>query len=193
MQYDSTKFLEWDKSASCEEKVLYERILELSEYFEDMLFEEECESGFFIPEEIIGFSYTYSTYRIKKLPEKIAGYYNVQEQELAIDIQYATNDNVILHEMIHLHEAYIAKLPIYYHERLLWKLYQKLKLRISNIDDVISKFMDLVNLQDMQLKGGAHSLLFCLKSFDLDIKVKNPLGTVMGYDGETMFSGYRYK
>ena len=41
--------------------------------------------------------------------------------------------------------------------------------------------------------GGLHDILFLLKSFDLDIRMGYPLGTVFSYGREEEFKEYSYK
>ena len=53
--------------------------------------------------------------------------------------------------------------------------------KISDLDQRIQAFTHLSDQQKLDAVGGCHDVLFLLKSFDLDIKMRYPLGSVLGY------------
>ena len=53
--------------------------------------------------------------------------------------------------------------------------------KISDLDQRIQAFTHLSDQQKLDAIGGCHDVLFLLKSFDLDIKMRYPLGSVLGY------------
>jgi len=86
--------------------------------------------------------------------------------------------NTLLHEMIHAYEFILEEYPINLREMLILKLYSKLKNQIKNLNS----FIYLDNHFELQV----HSILFLLKSLDLDLRLKYSLGTIYAY-GRTDF------
>lgn len=66
-------------------------------------------------------------------------------------------------------------------EYFLLRLYNKLKPLIPEIDSLMTSHCDRLDYTSTFKKGGNHGLLFYLKSLDLDLRCKYPLGTVCGY------------
>lgn len=197
------EFVEWMKNGPPEEKLLYDKVYDFGEFFQDMLFEkgtapydlikcqvrvsdadteqeEWVEDDLLRPDELAYFSYTYFKMKVEELPG-YAGCYNKKEQILCVTPEAVANDVVILHEMIHLHESVINDQPFYFHDVLYWALYQDLRKKIANLDDAISQYAHILNESDLYSRGGLHDVLFLLKSFDLDIRQGYPFGTVLGY------------
>ena len=90
---------------------------------------------------------------------------------------------VLLHEMIH---AYEALLRINFNnipegENVVQYLMGYLTLKIY--DSLGAKFKTIFEfISDSRFWVDGHSILFVLKSFDLDIRLKRPLGTILGYE-----------
>ena len=203
------KPLGWYESASEEERTLIDMVYEYGSMFEDMLFESgthsydliKCQallpSGEWIddeygrPEELEYFSYDWFNFKVDELTDSL-GFYNHAEQILCVDIDSLKNKEVILHEMIHLHEYVINELPLFYHDMLYWSLYSNLKDRIPELDGIITEHAHILNEHQLFSVGGLHDILFLLKSFDLDIRMNYPLGTVFGYGRSEEFSQYSY-
>ena len=99
----------------------------------------------------------------------------------------------ILHEMIHLHEYVINGLPLYFHDMIFWALYQDLREKIPALDEIVNHHSHQLTQSNLQSAGGNHDLLFLLKSFDLDIRMDYPLGTVFAYGRQDLFKSYSYK
>ena len=74
----------------------------------------------------------------------------------------------------------------YARDIVFWALYQDLKSKIGNLDDVISRHLPLLNIRDINWEGGKHDLLFFVKSLDLDLRLGKELGTVFGYGQNRM-------
>jgi hypothetical protein len=89
------------------------------------------------------------------------------------------NDRItILHEMIHAYEAILTPYAMY-KEWLMLRLYRDLSKKIRELDSYLSR-----NLHpDLYV----HGTLFALKSFDLDLRLKKPLGTVYAYGRDDLF------
>ena len=95
--------------------------------------------------------------------------------------QIADENIVLLHELIHAFEFNLREACEYYCQYVTLRLYDKLKKREKNLLRLINK--------DMHRHYIEHSLLFMLKSIDLDIRLKKPLGTVYSYGRTKLYSG----
>lgn len=206
-------YLEWYQNQATErDKKLHDRLGDFEDLFEDMLFEGGCVeefinceynekkdgSGSWIkqrierPDELEYFTYNrYKTEVIKKANEKdeTIAYYNHIDKVICITEEHIDKDNVLLHEMIHLHEEVLDNLPTFYRDSLLWALYVSLRKKVKNLDALISSHAVLAGGQVIYSMGGTHDILFLLKSIDLDIRMGYPLGTVFAYDSEEFFEG----
>ena len=209
MIMEDSKYLEWLESASQEDKNLLERIYELEDHFSDMLFEEDSCVGellkcqvkmdgsrweddrVMLPDELKYFSLNYFKIKVDDLTG-CGGYFDSKEQILCISRENVENDNVILHEMIHLHEFVLNEQLLFYHDTLLWALYSDLRTKIENLDKLISSHAHILGEQNIYHMGGLHDILFLLKSLELDIRMGYRLGTVFGYDMEGLAKDLRY-
>lgn len=185
------------RSANEQEKKVLLRMGELEPYFDDMLFR-KCwidtwdYNSFDIPDEL-GYYMPYTIVRIEDLGENVGGCYDTEADELIIPATSIEKDYVLLHEMIHIYEEVLNKQPIYFHDSLYWTLYIYLKERIDNLDNIITEHANLLNEYSIYSSGGTHGVLFLLKSFELDIRMNYPLGTVFGYGYLDEFKKYNYK
>lgn len=102
------------------------------------------------------------------------------------------DDATILHELIHLHEYVINDLPMYFHDMVFWALYKDLKKKIPQLDEIITGHAHMLTEATLYSRGGLHDILFLLKSFDLDIRMGYPLGTVFAYGRADEFKDYSY-
>ena len=126
----------------------------------------------------------YNTELTIELPEKpeyeCAPIYD-KYAEVIISPKYANDDSVLLHEMIHLYEDVLDDFPMYYRDIVLWQLYKSMAAKIDDLDRRIAAFTRLDHQQEIDAVGGCHDILFLLKSYDLDLRKKYPLGKVLGY------------
>ncbi len=212
---DESWFAEWFfKQATDDEKKLYDRITDFAELFEDFLFERDtitykllqCQSQtkelqweddiMDLPDELSCFSYNFFHYKSgslgKNASEEYLGCFSEKTLTLTVSPRYLDNDGVILHEMTHLHEFVINQLPMYFHDMLYWALYQALKEQIPKLEEIITGHAHLLTGTDLYNQGGTHDILFLLKSFDLDIRMNYPLGTVFSYGRDKEFKNYTY-
>lgn len=183
--------LEYWNQLSINERSIYEKMDKYSDFFSDMLFKPNSstyefifvQNGFsVIPDYIDCFSYDYFKVKVKRLND-CNGAFSCRTQTLYIDLKSIEDDSVLLHEMIHLHEYVITdKQPKMFYDAVLWGLYISLKDKIPNLNSIITSNIHILDATDIYNIGGNHSLLFMLKSFDLDLKMNYPLGTVYGYD-----------
>ncbi len=196
--------------ATSEETELHDRVWRFAEFFEDMLFEYDTPTYEFIkceslssadgewsedevirPPELQYFSYDYFRYCVES-KGRAAGSFNPKTYTLTVSPDYLDDDDVILHEMIHLHEFVINQLPMFYHDMLYWALYQDLREQIPKLDEIITGHAHLLTGTDLYHHGGTHDILFLLKSFDLDIRMNYPLGTVFSYGRDQELKDYTY-
>ena len=95
--------------------------------------------------------------------------------------------------MIHLYESFINELSWSRHDMLVWALFQDLREKIPALDEIVNHHSHQLTQANLESAGGNHDLLFLLKSFDLDIRMDYPLGTVFAYGRQDLFKGYSYK
>ena len=211
MIMDDSWYIDWYwNKATDNEKKLIKRVGEFDYLFKDMLFELgtspyrliQCQSksqsadGWINdeaprPDELVYFCYTYFHFKVESL-SGCSGYFNPKEQILCVQREALDDDKVILHEMIHLHEYVINELPMYFHDMLYWALYKDLCKKIPKLDEIIEGHAHILTGSSLYSKGGLHDILFLLKSFDLDIRQRYPLGTVFAYGREIEFEDYKY-
>ena len=208
MAVDQNTFFQWyNFEATPDDIALYERVDGYGNLFEDMLFRRGTssygwtkyqvknadgtwsEEGGYLPEELLYFDYSGFIYKAEEL-DNYSGVFNQEDQILCTSPN--AEDSTVLHEMIHLHEFVINELPMYWHDMLYWALYKDLRNKISKLDEIITKHAHVFNESDLYEEGGLHDILFLLKSFDLDIRMGYPLGTVFGYGRIDIFKKYIY-
>ena len=196
---DDDFFMWYTQNATDEEKKLLSKIDDFAINFRDMLFRHGTATRLLTKSNAVGNKGTkhdvyesvpnaleYFSYEIKVSVsplEDCAGYYDSKRKILCISSENLAEDKIILHEMIHLHEDLLDSpdVPKYFHDCLFWALYSDLKNKISCLDEIITENAHILNEQSLYEVGGNHDLTFLLKSFDLDIRNKYPLGTVFGY------------
>lgn len=188
--------------SSPEGQLLYNYVKSHESLFSDMLFETDSLTGNFVavqeevngewqdaliprPEQLECFDYDYFVYCVEDLGDNFLGQFSPLEYKLTVAPKCLENDavrdKVILHEMIHLHESVLDVLATYYHETVLYCLYKDLRGKIPDLDDRIEAHGHILNESLLSNYGGRHDILFLLKSFDLDLKMGYPPGTIFGY------------
>lgn len=120
-------------------------------------------------------------FRVAELEGGTLGCFEKLEYKFTIAPGYETNDSVILHEMIHMYQAVLDSLPSFYHDAVLWCLYKFLRDKVTDLDERIMAHGHILNEDSLLRIGGDHDILFLLKSFELDLRMEYPLGTVFGY------------
>ncbi len=212
MNMSEDRFFEWfwSNAPTDDERILVDMVGDYEDYFQDMLFEpgtstyeliqcksKRADSDEWIddeaprPDELAYFTHTFLKYKVEDL-EDMNGYYNHEEQLICVSPEGLRDKCTVLHEMIHMHEALINEMPMYFHDMLYWALYQDLRKKIPKLDEIISGHAHLLTGSSIYSQGGLHDILFLLKSFDLDIRMKYPLGTTFGYGRAKEFEGYEY-
>ncbi len=179
------------------EEELFSKVCGFKEFYDDMLFLEGSTTYGFVdgkdehsPLHVLWrFDYDFFLYEVAAYQNmETAGSFDWLSYTLYIAPQDLHNDPVILHEMIHLHEFALEKLPKHYRDTVLYCLYKDLSAKIENLDELLMKYGHAARLDAISNKGGEHSLLFILKSFDLDRRYSRRIGkpvqfgTVLGYE-----------
>lgn len=88
------------------------------------------------------------------------------------------NNRILLHEMIHVYESMLSDYKIE-QEYLIVKLYQKLLPKIPNLIEIIEV--------DINKDNREHTVFFLLKSLDIDLELKLPIGSIYGYGREELY------
>ena len=195
------EFYKWyNEEATEQDKQLHDRLYDFEEYFADMLFEKDTvadsitryhvedlegndcgEESAIIPDELRCFSFDQIKTKCEDMPDNIAGSYDCKKRLLTVSTKAIHDDAVILHEMIHMYEDVLNRQPIFYHDALLWLLYTDLREKISDLDTILNKHTHIAVGQSIYTKGGLHDVLFLLKSYNLDLWMGYPIGTVFRY------------
>lgn len=181
------------------DNILWNKVIDFSEYFEDMLFRpgtttysflsckvsdysgNEIDPTGMLPDGLRYFCYDSFYYRVREMTPPYMACFSRRNYSLKVDPRYIDDDYVILHEMIHMHEFALDIYPAYYHDAVFHCLYKDLHSKIADLDDRIERQGHILKQQQLARFGGTHDLLFLLKSFDLDLKMNYPIGTVFGY------------
>ena len=185
------------KQSSLNSVDLRNKVEELSEqFFGDMLFkpgsitfdnikkwEQEGKAIADLPEELQFFSYDCIEYKVADLPDYVGGYYDNTdgEREFCVSVTHENDEDLILHELIHLHEDVLSSFP-FYRDVVFISLYWDLKAKIPDLDTMIRDYLTGWSKTELSDLGGENSVLFFLKSLDLDLRKGQELGTVFGYD-----------
>ena len=186
----SKKYDDWLYERSSAEYELYQRLLEYEEqYFEDMRLADNSLSlnGIFFDLanyndcDSLALDNNYFRVFIVGNDSGFLGRTNSTEHIIEISVDKAQDKSVILHEMIHAHEDLLQNMEPTMCECLVLSLYLKLSHKVPNIDQRIISHAERYNQDDIYKAGGQHSLLFFLKSLDMDIRCKYSFGTVFGY------------
>lgn len=211
VEINDEKYLEWSLHEATEvDLMLLDRVSDFGELFEDMLFapgsnteellrcqtkaqgsDEWVSEVMSLPDELEYFSYTYFRYKVEDMD--CDGCYNPRTYTLSVTPGNLGIDSTILHEMIHLHEELINEYPMYFHDMLLWGLYKNVRDKIPRLDEIIDGHAHMLTGSILYEAGGTHDILFMLKSFDLDMRMGYPLGTVFAYGRLDELAGYLYE
>ena len=181
------------------DRKLWEKVIQFSDFFEDMLFTPgtitypflECKISddngneiappAVLPVGLHNFNYNSFYYRVREMTPPYMACFNKANYSLKVDPRHIDDDYVILHEMIHMHEFVLEIYPTYYHDAILYSLYHDLRSKIEDLDRRMERQGHIVMQEELAQFGGVHDLLFLLKSFDLHLRMNYHLGHVFGY------------
>ena len=186
------KYNKWFNNQSDEIDDLTITICMLEDYFDDMMLDKKSIMGKYMETHsnntsngTDALSLMGNRYRFEvsaDMPNDYDGY-NRQDDKLIVIGKSAINDNsVILHEMLHAHEQILLSIDHVVRDTLILELYKKLKIQIEKLDDIILFHSNIQHSVELSEIGGEHSLLFMLKSLDIDLRCGYELFTVFGYD-----------
>jgi hypothetical protein len=194
-------FFEWSQTATKEEQELLDRIFAYEKlYFEDMTFKpdsichgflctcEQDKSGNWIEVPYdLGFDLLHTKCIVKIESQGCFGQYDPKEHIITISPEQQNNVQVIVHEMIHAYEDTLLRLgktsPLHLNLRdiLTFSFYNNLTNKTKDLNDKIKDHAHIFTQEDISDTGGYHSILFFLKSLDLDLRLGLKPGTVCGY------------
>ena len=188
------KYVKWMRSRTPAEMELHREAFEFeSKYFSDLCLTsprvlknllqyevQDHEGGWITGSDAVQVGIDGWILRYRRFPENTLGQCNWKTKTLAIRTELPESERTatLLHEMIHVYEYQLSQVI---REWLLLDLYKQLSKRISPAK------------LDWYLKTGSHvmvsvsqhSLLFLLKSLDIDLRRKWEPGTCFGYGRST--------
>ena len=145
-----------------------------------------------VPEELQYFDISSYQFSVQELDD-CEGFFRSSDKMLCVGQKAVESEQqTVLHEMIHMYESLYEELPRFYHDILLWALYKKLRDCIPGLDNMIKDYGHVLHEDDIMQSGGVHDLLFFLKTLDLDIRRGYTLGTTMGYEYQDHFNEIPY-
>lgn len=195
-QLQRKKYNEWFNNQSDEIFNLHIKTLMLESYFDDMMLDKNSimykymrmlndEFADDTNNDTDALSLQAYNYRFEisaDIQDERDGYSNKSDRVITIKKSSVQNENVILHEMLHAHEQIINSINPIIRDTLIIELYNKLKKYITSIDEIIYNHANIYHNMQLTEIGGEHSLLFLLKSLELDLRCNNELFTIFGYD-----------
>lgn len=168
---------------------LFDRVMRLcDEYCADLFGEDDTFKLRFtdlpFPDDLTTLALDNYHYAVADRPDWTPGAYDSNTKTLTVDPRAVDDDHVLLHELIHLAEDNLDRVPDsqIFRDAMFWNLYMKLVSQIGDLPNRINAFMSMDNLVRIHEDGGAHDLLFFLKSLDIDLRHGWPLYTTFGYD-----------
>lgn len=117
--------------------------------------------------------------RYGNLRENVNGRCEQPIKQIRIKPGLKDEDLILMHEMIHAFEFLLKDFSQEYLQYVTIQLYRKIRPKVRNVMSILTF--------DMHKYFKVHSPLFMLKSLDLDIELKKPLGTVYGYGRADIF------
>jgi hypothetical protein len=136
--------------------------------------------------ETLGISIASYRFRVSRL-RKSEGWCDSRKRMITVSSKSFEDDSALLHEMIHAYEdclyrrdeAFLIRQSL--RDLLTHFMYKSLSKDVINLDEVIHEFIHIRPFDGKVGNGGFHSLLFLLKSLDLDLRLEKKIGTVFGY------------
>lgn len=204
--------MEWYQTASEEEKRLADNVARLERLFDDMRFRpgtvadtlivtsyinpdtnEKFEDFYDVPDFFDNLSVDlYFTFKVEEGADETAGTTYTDDRIVRISPDRIDDEIVLLHEMTHVYDYLYTTINGRYRDSIFWCLYRYLSKRISNFDELIDLAGNFAFQDHLQYSGGNHSLLFIMKTLELDIRKGFQLGTVMQYDFCDYLEDYSY-
>ena len=130
---------------------------------------------------------------LREIKKHLPDWLKSNDEKLEISIKKGMSPKekkiTLLHEMIHAYESEL-QLSGYNHPRelVLLHLYKKLIKRLGE-----KKTNEIIKIASQSIFWQAsHSILFTLKTIDLDLRLKLPLGSIFAYGKTDWFSKIKY-
>ena len=181
--FSDTTYSEWYKNASRKQKSLLKKIYSMeSELFGDLLFEEPLEEDLLDPDNAplmsLDDDLPLDGIRISFEPDfEHEGVYWQRLHHIVMKSEKPFD--AVIHEVLHAYDVYYEqRRPL--HDFWTIRLYSRLLKKISNLDQICIIFVN-VGVGFGTEMGNTHSMLFLLKSLDIDLRLDIPLGTTFGY------------
>lgn len=185
-----TDHIKWWGSHSEEEDELESKVIDFEEYFTDMSLKDytkelttfESKDGITMEEDLSEvFELDFAKWRFKIVEDLGPAGAECKGLEKIIWVtRKEKKDRItILHEMIHGYEYMLLEAGEPFQQYVTLRLLEKLFPKIPDLMEKI-KF-------DFHLLRRVHSPLFMLKSLDLDLRLKKPLGTIYSYGREGLY------
>lgn len=162
---------------------LFVRLCKLSaEYFNDMTFDDESGTYDYFPNGTRGIYFSMDGVAVRISDDVEVGMFNEDERELMFNPECVGNLIILLNELIHAHEFIIASSRIpELRDVLVMTLYKKLIAKHTDLEEYLKKRVSGEKFTFIHNVGGTHSILFALKSLDIDDRMGWKAGTTFGY------------
>ena len=134
-----------------------------------------------VPIEMTSLSNSYYRLSVSEIDDNTEGQVDNLNRIITIPYRNITDKSLVLHEMIHAYEGELIRWNDNYRTILTLCLYKKLSTKILDLDIRLASHGHPSVEHVTSLEGGTHSILFFLKSLDLDLHCEYKLGTVCGY------------
>ena len=152
-----------------------------SRYFDDFRFERFSLADNYFRSGDLGYQFEASNISIQISDSFSKCGFDRAANALQLLPEYAQDENVLLHELIHIYERiYDESIPDL-RELLTLQLYKKLSAKHPDIDRYIDNFTARSRFLDIAKEGGVHGVLFALKALDIDDRKGWKPGTTFGY------------
>lgn len=177
-------YSEWLKIASRRQRALLKKIYSMElKLFGDLLFEEPLEEDLLDPDNAPLMSLDCESCPLQEIRISFEPNFEVEGiywKKLHHIVMKSENPfEAVIHEVLHAYEGYFEYRPRL-HDFWTIRLYSRLLLKISNLDKICISFVN-VGVGFGTEMGNTHSILFLLKSLDIDLRLDIPLGTTFGY------------
>ena len=177
--------------ATPEEKEIYKLICRFGNYFDDLTLQKDSCTYTIFETNAEPYLQTFFDNLIVCVREfgdpNLLACYDSNYHTVTVSPKVQTEEYCILHEMIHMFDKRFDSTSGL-REAVAWRLYYHLQEKINGLDEAILDFTKIRSLasinrcpENPRVFQGGHDTLFLLKSFDLDMKMDYPFGTVLGY------------
>lgn len=170
------------------EDVMFCAMLLEAEYFADMTMSDGLGEAMNARLDEIGSavhpSITGARFEISELPGDVLGQFEPETMTITLAPSVSgIKKSDLAHEMIHYYECELGRKAPNARDVIALSLYERLRSEVEDLSSRVAREMELVTRNEIEELGGSHGVLFLLKSYDIDLRLGLPLGTVHGYSG----------